>query len=72
MTIFELDALRPFNIDQVDQDIDGLKNLLVHSKTLKIEALYELICCAIACFFKSRTNAYFSQHQAAYAAANGQ
>ena len=69
VTFFELQAL---TADNLDQDIDGLKKLLVFCKELQIEALYELACCAIACFFKSRTNAYFSQHSAEYAAASVQ
>ena len=56
VTVVELQALESFNIPH---DIEGLKKLLVYCKYLKIEALYELTCCAIACYFKSRPNAHF-------------
>ena len=56
VTFVELQAIESFNIQH---DIDGLKKLLVYCKKLKIEALYELACCAIACYFKSRTNSHF-------------
>ena len=56
VTRFELQAIESFNLLH---DIEGLKKLLVYCKHLKIEALYELCCCAIACYFKSRTNSHF-------------
>ena len=41
-------------IMQIQNNFEELKKLLVYSKKLRIDALYELTCCAIACFFKSR------------------
>ena len=52
-------------LDSIGSDLEGLKKLLVYCKKLKIEALYELTCCAIACFFKSRPNSYFAQERVA-------
>ena len=54
VAIAEYDAIKT-----IENDIEGLKKLLVYCKELQIEALYELTCCAIACYFKSRTNSHF-------------
>jgi len=56
VTILELHA-----IESIQHDIDSLKKLLSYCKYLKLEALYELTCCAMACYFKMRSYFHFSQ-----------
>ena len=52
VTSVEYTAFQEFNLQN---DIKGLRTLLVYCKALQVEALYEMTSCAIACFFKSHT-----------------
>ena len=58
VTFIELHALQDYGIQQ---NLELLRKLLVYCKKLQIEALYELSCIAIACYFKTRANSDVQQ-----------